>query len=305
VGIPTGFVVDAADNTTPGWVEHWTENGTNEIKDLTLNVQKCSDASSWAAASVHELQVFAWRIKSQQFAINEGNKTITVESPMTLARLRNGLDVDGNCTVSFVTAEGTPLDWSDTVSDGSKMIVTDIKDHTFTYTITVGEVPEQYTVTVKTQGEGDASAAPTAAAEGDTVTLTAQAAEGWHFVEWTSEDVTVSEEGTFQMPAKNVTVTAVFEQDVTDVKVESITVSAPADAITEAGGTLQMSAAVLPEDATDKSVTWSVTAEDGSDTALASIDGSGLLTAGEAEGVVKVVATANDGSGVTGEKLIT
>ncbi|MEQ2456395.1 Ig-like domain-containing protein, partial [Flavonifractor hominis] len=165
--------------------------------------------------------------------------------------------------------------------------------------------PEQYTVTVKTQGEGDASAAPTAAAEGDTVTLTAQAAEGWHFVKWTSEDVTVSEEGTFQMPAKNVTVTAVFEQDVTDVKVASITVSAPADVITEAGGTLQMSAAVLPEDATDKNVTWSVTAEDGSDTALASIDGSGLLTAGEAEGVVKVVATANDGSGVTGEKLIT
>ncbi|MEQ2457534.1 discoidin domain-containing protein, partial [Flavonifractor hominis] len=165
--------------------------------------------------------------------------------------------------------------------------------------------PEQYTVTVKAQGEGDASAAPTAAAEGDTVTLTAQAAEGWHFVKWTSEDVTVSEEGTFQMPAKNVTVTAVFEQDVTDVKVASITVSAPADVITEAGGTLQMSAAVLPEDATDKSVTWSVTAEDGSDTALASIDGSGLLTAGETEGVVKVVATANDGSGVTGEKSIT
>ena len=77
-----------------------------------------------------------------------------------------------------------------------------------------GEVvePEEYTVTVNTQGEGTAAAEPTTATAGTTVTLTEQAAEGWHFVEWQSEDVTVTD-NTFVMPEGNVTVTAVFEKD--------------------------------------------------------------------------------------------
>ena len=45
-----------------------------------------------------------------------------------------------------------------------------------------------------------------------TVTLTAQAAQGWHFVEWKSDDVTVSDNA-FLMPEQAVTVTAVFAQD--------------------------------------------------------------------------------------------
>jgi len=61
----------------------------------------------------------------------------------------------------------------------------------------------------------------------------------------------------------------------------------------------QYTAVVLPVDATDPSVTWSV--EDG--TGQATIDSSGLLTA-VAAGTVTVVATANDGSGVYGEKAV-
>ena len=72
--------------------------------------------------------------------------------------------------------------------------------------------PEKHNVTVNKEGEGTASAYPTSAAAGDTVTLFQKAEEGWHFVEWKSEDVTVTG-NTFTMPAKNVTVTAVFEKD--------------------------------------------------------------------------------------------
>ncbi|OUP61273.1 hypothetical protein B5F12_11610, partial [Pseudoflavonifractor sp. An176] len=43
---------------------------------------------------------------------------------------------------------------------------------------------------------------------------TQAAAEGWHFVEWQSETVTVTD-NTFVMPEGNVTVTAVFEKDET------------------------------------------------------------------------------------------
>ena len=74
--------------------------------------------------------------------------------------------------------------------------------------------PEEYTVTVNTQGEGTATAEPTTATAGTTVTLTQAAAEGWHFVEWQSETVTVTD-NTFVMPEGNVTVTAVFEEDET------------------------------------------------------------------------------------------
>ena len=72
----------------------------------------------------------------------------------------------------------------------------------------------EYTVTVNTQGEGTATAEPTTATAGTTVTLTQTAAEGWHFVEWQSETVTVTD-NTFVMPEGNVTITAVFEEDET------------------------------------------------------------------------------------------
>ena len=75
--------------------------------------------------------------------------------------------------------------------------------------------PASCAVTVNTQGQGTASADTAEAAPGETVTLTAQAAEGWHFVRWESEDVVV-ENNAFTMPEKAVTVTAVFEEDATE-----------------------------------------------------------------------------------------
>jgi hypothetical protein len=62
-----------------------------------------------------------------------------------------------------------------------------------------------------------------------------------------------------------------------------------------------MIADISPPNATDNTVTWSVSPGTGT----ASIDAeSGLLT-GTGEGTVTVRATANDGSGVYGEKVIT
>jgi len=66
------------------------------------------------------------------------------------------------------------------------------------------------------------------------------------------------------------------------------------------GGTLQLHTNILPVNATDKSVTWSV--QNG--TGQASIDENGLLTA-IANGTVTVKATANDGSGTSGILIIT
>lgn len=84
------------------------------------------------------------------------------------------------------------------------------------------------------------------------------------------------------------------------ISVNSIVVSSEGNAtsITDEGGTLQMYATVLPNDATDKSVTWSV-----SDVSVAEINQDGLLTA-YSNGTVVITASANDGSGVSGELSI-
>ena len=86
------------------------------------------------------------------------------------------------------------------------------------------------------------------------------------------------------------------------VLVSSITIqgAASANSITTAGGTLQMSATVLPANADDGTYTWSVVNGTGS----ASINASGLLTA-ISDGTVEVTATANDASGETATMVVT
>lgn len=80
------------------------------------------------------------------------------------------------------------------------------------------------------------------------------------------------------------------------VPVASIGVSSQSGAtnISSLSGTLQMQAAVLPTFATNQNVVWSVDNE-----TLATIDNNGLLTA-KRNGTVVVVATAIDGSRVSG-----
>ncbi len=83
------------------------------------------------------------------------------------------------------------------------------------------------------------------------------------------------------------------------VYVEEIILSADADEV-EVGEDLQINAEVLPPDADDPSVTWSVDAGTG----FAIIDQTGLLTGIEA-GTVIAKATADDGSEVYGTLDIT
>jgi len=83
--------------------------------------------------------------------------------------------------------------------------------------------------------------------------------------------------------------------------VTSIVVTGTGNVTTVADGdTLQMLAAILPLNATDSTVTWSVV----NGTGTATISVGGLLTATSA-GQVTVIATANDASGVTGSLVVT
>ena len=74
--------------------------------------------------------------------------------------------------------------------------------------------PTEYTVTVKTAGNGTASASHAKAVVGTEITLTATPNAGYHFKEWQvmSGDVTVRDDK-FTMPSGNVEIKAIFEED--------------------------------------------------------------------------------------------
>ena len=107
--------------------------------------------------------------------------------------------------------EGYTFDgWYTDAENGTKVTpdtpVTATADHMLFAHWTINK----YNVTVTTDGNGTASADPAAeVAYGTTVTLTAEANEGYTFAAWESTAVTVTD-NTFSMPDKAVTVKATF-----------------------------------------------------------------------------------------------
>lgn len=84
----------------------------------------------------------------------------------------------------------------------------------------------------------------------------------------------------------------------TDKKVTAITVAPSTQSIT-IGGTTRLRATITPTDATNQNVKWSSEQE-----AVASVSESGVVT-GKTSGVARIVASAQDGSKVTGEAQVT
>ena len=75
-------------------------------------------------------------------------------------------------------------------------------------------VPTEFTITVKTDGNGTASASHAKAVVGTEIRLTATPKEGYHFKEWQviSGNVTIKDDK-FTMPDGNVEIKAIFEKD--------------------------------------------------------------------------------------------
>ena len=183
-----------------------------------------------------------------------------------------------------------------------------------TITATCGEVSTYCTVTVvATPAESITISQETATLKvGETVELTAtvmpeDATD--KTVSWTSSDeavATVDAEG-------KVTAVALGEATVTAKCGEVSTyctvtvVATPAESITisqetatlKVGETVELTATVMPEDATDKTVSWT-----SSDEAVATVDAEGKVTA-VALGEAEITATAADGSGISANCLVT
>jgi hypothetical protein len=108
-----------------------------------------------------------------------------------------------------------------------------------------------------------------------------------------SSPATANQNGTWQVGAR---------VHNTKIPVATVTISATGGSttITKDNETLQLSAAILPANATDHSVTWTIV----NGTGKATISAAGLVTAVD-NGTVTAYATTNDGSGAIGTFVIT
>jgi uncharacterized protein YjdB len=132
-------------------------------------------------------------------------------------------------------------------------------------------------------------------------------------VVWTSSDTskaTVNSSGLVTLIAEGpVTITATASDGSAATGTKSLTITASniavssisilGDSVGVQGNTIQLSAAVLPANATNKAVTWT-----SSDTSKATVSSTGLVTL-IAAGSVTITATASDGSEVIGIKQLT
>lgn len=132
----------------------------------------------------------------------------------------------------------------------------------------------------------------------------------WSISSYNQASSTIDENGLFTAVEEGtytVTATANYDSNIfgaKDIKVyeivlaESITITSDTSVDSVAiGSNLSLYAAMLPENATDKSISWSLASS--VDSSYASINNAGVVT-GIAAGKVTVVATANDGSDITG-----
>jgi hypothetical protein len=130
---------------------------------------------------------------------------------------------------------------------------------------------------------------------GSTFKIGANTHFGWIKVNWDGNGTFIVKEFAYEDQA-DVAINAGATAGAGNVDVTTINLTSAGNAITVAtNNTLQITAEVLPNNASNQDVTWSVINGAGT----ASIDQNGLLT-GLTVGLVTVKATADDGSGTEG-----
>jgi len=222
-------------------------------------------------------------IKPQE-ALSSGSYTIQVDSGI---KSKNGVSAGNSQSVSFSIASSNVEVTAITVKgENNASTVVNGKTLQMSAAVLPGNASDKSVTWSVASGTGSATIGSSGLLKGTkagTVTVTAKAKDGSGI-----------------KGSKVITVTAA-EEEVKKVAVTSISVSGKAGASTVVNGkTLQINATVLPSNASDKSVTWSVAPGTGS----ATIGSSGLLK-GTKAGTVTVTAKAKDGSGVKGSKVIT
>ena len=177
----------------------------------------------------------------------------SISAPGNLIQLENGVfgAMEGQeITIGATPADGYELEYINVYKADTGELYVSTKDGKFfmpNFDVRVdiafqpigGEAPTMYKVTVNDSEHGTVTATPTQAEAGTTITVSAIPEEGYvlESITITGAQVTVNDDGTFTMPAADVTVTAAFtkiESDepedypITVTDPENGTASAPA-----------------------------------------------------------------------------
>lgn len=124
-------------------------------------------------------------------------------------------------------------------------------------------IPQEYTITVESGGNGTASASPDKALAGTEIKLTAVPDSGYQFKEWQVIDGNINiEDSKFSMTESNVTVKAIFEPiineySITILPIENGTITASAEA---AGEGTEIELTAVPADGY-RFKSWQVTSD--------------------------------------------
>ncbi|MCR4584875.1 MAG: Ig-like domain-containing protein [Lachnospiraceae bacterium] len=146
-------------------------------------------------------------------------------------------------------------------------------------------------IDISVDGKGTATASPVKGYKGTEVTLTTTSERGWIFKEWQvlSGDVTIKD-NKFVLGDTDVKIKAVFEHK--GIFCEKISMSE--NLILKIGESVSLNAVITPDDADDKSLSWTSDNEN-----IAKVSDSGIVTAVNCG--YAVISATNKKSGVSAE----
>ena len=163
------------------------------------------------AITTHPQNVEVKENETATFTVNAtGTEPLSYRWQQSTDNGSSWTDITGETNATYTIAT-TTTDMSGTqyrcvVKNSVKEVTSDAA------TLTVTAIPT-YTITVQTDGHGTASASSTTATAGKQITLTATSNSGYRFARWevVLGDITITN-NTFTMPAKNVTIKAIFNR---------------------------------------------------------------------------------------------
>ena len=238
-----------------------------ETVNLTASVLPANASNKSLAWTSSDENVATVDANGLVTAVKEGTATIT-------AKANDGSNVSAKCTIKVkapvVLVEGITLNATEqTLTEGE------------TFALTASVTPENatnkslaWTSSDENVATVDANGLVSAVKEG-TATITVKATDG-----------------------SNVSTKCTIKVKAAVVLVEGITLNATEQTLT-VGETFALTASVLPENATNKSLAWT-----SSDENVATVDANGLVTAVK-EGTATITAKANDGSNASASCTIT
>ena len=186
----------------------------------------------------------------------------------------------GSQTYTITPDEGYQIDQvlidgvndEDAVADGIYTFEDVDDDHTIVVSFIEIEEPMTYTITVSASpaAGGTVSGGGTNIPYGTSITVEAMANVGYQFVRWTKNDNGISTDAKYSfIVTEDVALVANFDLITYDVTVS------PTTLLLAVGNESRLTATVLPDDATDKTVTWSSDKTD-----IANVDATtGMVTA--------------------------